>query len=128
MGPVLREQVGGVWLRRSLWKELCTDLPGAAGRWQRRERAAAHRVLKPVRHLCRAQDSIEQVKISSGTFSLVSGTRWVYLVCTVPVEHVSTMAEPPTHENIVLSKGHGRAISTEWEEKQLLVSLPSYQE
>lgn len=63
-----------MWLRRRLRKELCTDLPGAAGCWQRRETAAAHGVLKAVRHLCRAQDSIEQVKISSGTFSLVSGT------------------------------------------------------
>lgn len=56
VGLVLREEVGGVWLRRSLQK----DLPGAAGCWQKRERATAHRVLTPVRHLCRAHDSIDQ--------------------------------------------------------------------
>ena len=71
VGLVLREEVGGVQLRRSLWKELCTGLPGAAGRWQKRERATAHRMLVPVRDLCRAHDSTEQgcvfsqVKISS---------------------------------------------------------------
>ena len=56
MGLVLREEVGGVWLRRSLRK----DLPGAAGRWQKSERATAHGMLMPVRHLCWAHDSIEQ--------------------------------------------------------------------
>lgn len=56
VGLVLQEEVGGMLLRRSLRKELCTELPGAAGCWQKQHDCMP----VPARHLCRAHGSTEQ--------------------------------------------------------------------
>lgn len=85
----------------------------------------------PVSRLCRARSSTEQgcrCTFTGENIQLNIFTDPWYLVCAIVVEHVSIMAEPPRHENAVLSKGYRHAISTEGEEQQLLVLLPSHQE